>query len=143
MTHWEMCKKLKFEHTKKWYMYNLGSVQENETHKLLWDHLISARRSDIVIINNNNNDKRKNCRIVDFTFLADNWVKLKENEKNDKYQDLARELKMWNMKVKIIPIVIGALGTVTKGSIQGSEDLEIRRVETIQTTVLLRSARIL
>ena len=35
-------------------------------------------------------------------------------EKKDKYHDLARELKkLWNMKVTIIPIVIGAFGTVT------------------------------
>ena len=34
----------------------------------------------------------------------------------DKYLDIARELKkLWNMKVTFIPIVIGALGTVTKG----------------------------
>ena len=47
------------------------------------------------------------------------------------------------MKVTIIPIVIGAFGTVTKGFLKGLEDLEVgRRVETIQTT-LLRSARIL
>ena len=39
---------------------------------------------------------------------------------------------MWNMKVTIMSIVIGTLGTVTKGLIQGPEDLEIRgRVETI------------
>ena len=45
------------------------------------------------------------------------------------------------MKVTMIPIVIGALGTITKGSVLGLEDFEIRgRVETIQTTVLLRSA---
>ena len=49
-----------------------------------------------------------------------------------------------NMKVAFIPIVIGALGTVTEESIKGLEDLEIRRrVKTIQTTVLLRSTRIL
>ena len=48
------------------------------------------------------------------------------------------------MKAKVIPIVIGALGTVTKGLVQGLEDLEItRRVETIRTTALLRSAIIL
>ena len=48
------------------------------------------------------------------------------------------------MKVTVIPIVIGALGTVTEELVQGLEDLEIRgRVETIQTTALLRSARIL
>ena len=48
------------------------------------------------------------------------------------------------MKVTEIPIVIGALGIVTKGLVQGLEDLEIReRVETIPTKVLKRSARIL
>ena len=40
---------------------------------------------------------------------------MKECEKKDKYLDLARELKkLWNMLVTIIPIVIGAFGTVTK-----------------------------
>ena len=48
------------------------------------------------------------------------------------------------MKVTVIPIVIGTLITVTKGLVQGLEDLEIRgRVETIQTRPLLRSTRIL
>ena len=52
--------------------------------------------------------------------------------------------KLWNMKVTIIPIVIGAFGTVTKGLLKGLEDLEVGgRVETIQTTVLLKTARIL
>ena len=47
------------------------------------------------------------------------------------------------MKVTIIPIVIGAFGTVTKGLLKGLEDLEVGgRVETIQTTVLLKTARI-
>ena len=51
---------------------------------------------------------------------------------------------MWNMKVRIIPVVIGALGTITKGLIQGLEDLEIMGwVETVQTTVFLRMTRIL
>ena len=72
-------------------------------------------------------------------------IKLKECEKKDKYLDLARELKkLWNMQVKIIPIVIVTFGTVTKGLLKGLEDLEVgRRVETIQTTALLRTARIL
>ena len=48
------------------------------------------------------------------------------------------------MKVTIVPIVISALGTVTKGLLKGLEDLEVGgRVETIQMTVLLRTARIL
>ena len=48
------------------------------------------------------------------------------------------------MKVTFILIVIGALYTVIKGLSKGLEDLKIRgQVETIQTTALLRSARIL
>ena len=48
------------------------------------------------------------------------------------------------MKVTIVPIVIGALGAITKGLLKGLEDLEVGgRVETIQMTALLRTARIL
>ena len=48
------------------------------------------------------------------------------------------------MKVAIIPIVFGALGTIPKGFVKELEHFEIRGLaETIQTTVLLRSARIL
>ena len=47
------------------------------------------------------------------------------------------------MKITIMPIVIGSLGTVTEGLIKRLGDLEIRgRVKTIKTTALLRSARI-
>ena len=47
------------------------------------------------------------------------------------------------MIVTIVPIVIGAFGTVTKGLLKGLEDLEVGgRVETIQMTALLRTARI-
>ena len=52
--------------------------------------------------------------------------------------------KQWNMKVTIIPNVIGAFGTVSKGLLKGLDDLEVGgREETIQTTSLLRTARIL
>ena len=48
------------------------------------------------------------------------------------------------MKVTIIPIVIGAFGTLTKGLLKGLEDLEESgRVETIQTTALLKTTGIL
>ena len=62
----------------------------------------------------------------------------------DNSLDLTKELKkLRNLKMTVIPIVIDALGTVSKGLVQGLENLEIRvRVETIQTTPLLRSARI-
>ena len=48
------------------------------------------------------------------------------------------------MKLTFIPIVTGALSTITKGFMKGLEDLELReRVEAIRTTAFLRSARIL
>ena len=119
-------------------MHNPAPALENTTHKLLWDfniqtdHLIPARRPDFIIIN-----KKRTYKIVDFTVPADHRITLKECEK--------KELKkLWNMQMTIIPIVIGAFGTVTKGLLKGREDLEVGgRVETIQTTALLRTARIL
>ena len=94
---------------------------------------------------NNNQPKKRTCKIVDFAVPDEHGIKLKEWEKKDKYLDLARELKkLWNMQVTIIPIVIGAFGTETKGLLKGLVDLEVGgRVETIQTTTLLRTARIL
>ena len=39
----------------------------------------------------------------------------KEKDKIEKYQDLGRELKkIWNVKVKIIPLVAGSLGALPK-----------------------------
>ena len=62
--------------------------------------------------------------------MANHWVKLKESEKRDKYLDLARELKKLR-NIKLIPIVIGTLGTINKWLAQGLEDLEITgRTET-------------
>ena len=130
-------------------MHNPAPVRENSTHKLLWDfdihtnHQISAKRPDLIQINK---EKKRTCKIVDFAVLDDNRIKLKECEKKEKYIDLVRGLKkkIWKMQVTIIPIVIGAFGTVTKGLLNGLEDLEVvGRVETIQTTTLLRTARIL
>ena len=128
-------------------MHNTAPVLQNDTHKLLWDfniqtnHLIPARRPDLIIINK----KKKICKIVDFAVPADHRIKLKECEKRDKYLELARELKkLWNMKVTIISIVISAFCTETKGLLKSLEDLEVcGRVETIQTTALLKTARIL
>ena len=80
-------------------MHNPAPVQENNTHKFIWDfnihtdHLISARRPDFIIINNKKKKRKKICKIVDFAVPADHRLKLKECEKRDKYIDLARELK--------------------------------------------------
>ena len=123
-------------------MHNPAPVIENDTHKpsldfgIHTDHLISAKRPDLIIINNNNKEKKRICKIVDYAVPVGHRIKLKECEKKDKYLDLARELKKpWNMKVTIVPIVIGVFGTITKGLLKGLEDLEVGgRIEAIQMT---------
>ena len=54
------------------------------------------------------------CQIIDFACLYDGRVDTKELEQTKHYQDLAREFrKIWNMKVKVIRLMIGALGKIS------------------------------
>ena len=61
----ELCKKFNFYLPSKWHLHNTASVLMNDTHKLLYDfniktdHLISAKRSDLIIINKK--DNLQNC----------------------------------------------------------------------------------
>ena len=79
-------------------MHNPESVRENETHKSLWDfeirtdHVIVARRPDLIIVKKKKK-KRKNKEKENLQNCGLCWVKLKESENEDKYFDLARELK--------------------------------------------------
>ena len=58
-------------------MHNPAAVQENNTHKLLWDfnihtdQLILVRRADLIIINK----KKRTCKIVDIAVPADHRIK--------------------------------------------------------------------
>ena len=75
------------------------------------DHHAKARGPDLVIVNK----REKTCQIIDVSIPVDTAVREKEKEKVKKYQDLAREVgKMWKIKVKVSPVVIGALGTVPR-----------------------------
>ena len=66
---------------------------------------------------------KKSCHITDVAIPEESRVKEKEDEKVEKYQNLAGELrKMWEVKTKVIPIVLGALRTVQvrlKGNLKG------------------------
>ena len=74
------------------------------------DHVIEARRPDLVVV-----DKERSCKIIDFAVSGDSRIEEKEKDKIEKYQDLGRELqKRWNVKVKIIPLVVGSLGAILK-----------------------------
>ena len=95
-------------------MHKLEYVLENITHKIVLDfkiqtnHLILTRRPELVLISK----KIKSCYLVDFAFSVNHRVKIKESEKINKFLDLAREEKQWNMKVTVIPIIVYALGIV-------------------------------
>ena len=146
--HWELCKKNALEHKEKWYEHNPEGVAENEGVKLLWDmniqcdNVIEARRPDIVIIDK----KEKSCIIVDIAVPADGRVHEKEREKVEKYQDLRREIgRLWQLrKVQVVPVVVGALGSVTKEFDRWIEKLGVPvDIGAVQKTALLGTARIL
>ena len=121
--HWELCKKFKFDQANKWYMHNPEPVLENETHTILRDfviqtcHLILAKRPDLWIVNKK--QSVTNGRLG-------HPVRVQSKTNIDQYMSLVGELKkIWNMKVTVITIVIGAIGTVTKGMVNKLEELEI------------------
>ena len=125
-----MCKKFKFDRSNKWYIYNPAPVLEYDSHKLLLDfdiltdHLISARRPNLLIIKKKK--KKIIFKIVDFAVPAGHRIKMKECEKKDKYLNFAKKLKkLWSMKVATIPIVIGAFGAAIKGLFKGLEGWEV------------------
>ena len=76
---------------------------------------------------------------------ADRKVVEKEEEKIEKYRDLAGEVaKLWNVRVKIIPVVIGALGTIPNDLEERINEMRISlKTAQIQMSVLLGTARIL
>ena len=107
-----------------------------------WDTNIRPNISQMTRPCNRQEKKKKKKKRWTFWTLF-SWlttVKFEESEKTDKYQGIEK----MDMKMMVILIVIGTLGMVTKGLVQELEDLKVRgRVETIQTTALLRLARIL
>jgi len=53
--------------------------------------------------------------LIDVAISGDRNVIKKEAEKILKYEDLTREIqRMWNVKTKVIPVIIGATGTISK-----------------------------
>ena len=147
IVHWKLAKKCTFEVNDKWYEHEPESVLENEDYKILWDfsiqtdHEIEARRPDLVVVDK----KNRACQVIDFAVPGDSRIEDKEREKIEKYQDLARELqKVWNVRVKIIPLVVGSLGAIPKLFGKRLKDIGIKvEISQVQKTVLLGTARIL
>ena len=89
--------------------------------------------------------KERSCKTIDLAVPGDSRIQEKQKDKIEKYQDLGRDLqKIWNVKVKIIPLVVGSLGAISK---QFGNRLKktgiIAGTAQVQKTVLLGTARIL
>ena len=146
--HWHLCKKNGLEHSEKWYEHTPDGVVESDHVKILWDinvqcdNVIPARRPDIIMIDK----EKKEALIVDIAVPADIRVAEKEKEKIEKYQDLKREIKrLWKLRtVQVVPVVISALGCVSKEFERWLENLNIEpEVGVMQKAALLGTAGIL
>jgi hypothetical protein len=83
--------------------------------------------------------------LKDVANSGDRNVIKKEAEKFLKYKDLTIEIqRMWNVKTKVIPVIMGATGTISKSfrkyvsNIPGNH-----KVEELQKTDILGTAHIL
>ena len=75
-------------------------------------------------------------------YQVDFAEKIEESKMIDKYLEFARKLKnLGNMQVTVLPIVVGALGTVPKSLKRNLEESDIwGTIEKIHFTALLLSA---
>ena len=84
--------------------------------------------------------------MIDATVPADKNISLEEFQKLSKYKDLEIEvIKMWKLKIKTIPVVIGTLGMTKKGTqnfinqIPGKPSLqEMQKIVLTSTAHVLR-----
>jgi hypothetical protein len=100
----------------------------------------------ILYSNNNNNNNNNNIYYYYNVAISGgrNVIK-KEAERILKYKDLTIEIhRMWNVKARVLPVIIGATGTISKSfrkyvsSIPGNHE-----VRELQKTVILGTAHIL
>jgi hypothetical protein len=83
--------------------------------------------------------------LIDVAISGDRNVIKKEAEKILKYKDLTTEIQcMWDVKIKMIPVITGATGTISKSfrkyvsNIPGNH-----QVKELQNTAILGTAHIL
>jgi len=133
---------------KHWYEHVPKSVETSQGGKvtILWnqqvqtDRTIPNNKSDIIIRDN----EKETCMLIDVSISEGRNVLKKEAEKILKYKDLTIEIQpMWNVKTKVIPVLIGATGTVSKtfrkyiSNIPGNHE-----VKELQKTAILGTAHI-
>ena len=107
------------QHAETWYEHQPEAVIETDNVTILWDYSIQtdrkieANKPDITV-----KDKReKTCKLIDVKIPAGKNVSVGEFEKLSKYRDLEIKVeKLWPMKTVTIPVMIGALGMIKKGT---------------------------
>ena len=148
--HFNICKETGVQLDKKhWYEHIPKSVETGQRGNItiLWneqvqtDRTIPNNKPDIIICDN----EKRTCVLIDVAVLGDRNVIKKEAEKILKYKDLTTEIqRMWNIKTKVIPVIIGATGTISKSfrkyvsNIPGNH-----KGKELQKTAILGTAHIL
>jgi hypothetical protein len=88
--------------------------------------------------------------LIDVAIPGDRNVIQKEAENILKYKDLTIEIQlMWNIKTRVIPVIIGATGTISKSfrkyvsTIPGNHKVnELQKTATLSTAHIFRKVLI-
>jgi hypothetical protein len=83
--------------------------------------------------------------LIDVAISGDRNMIKKEAEKILKYKDLTIEIqRMWNVKTKVIQVIIGTTGTISKSFRKYVSNMPgNHEVKELQKTAILRTAHIL
>jgi hypothetical protein len=105
------------------------------------DREVTANKPDIII----KNRTEETCTLMDVAIRTDRKVVQKEVEKNLKYKSLGIDIqRMWNLKIMIIPVIIGATGIVTKSLRKNLESIPGKySIDSIQKTAILGTSHII
>ena len=117
--HFNICKETGVQLDKKhWYEHVPKSVETNQGGKVivLWNQ---QTQTDGTILNNKReitirDNEKGTCMLIDISVSGDRNMIKKETEKILKHKDLTIEIQcMWNVKKKVIPVIIGATGAIS------------------------------
>ena len=145
--HWNICRHFQVPVECRWYRHQPDRLVETDDIVVMWDTTIptagkiKANRPDICL-----RDKKANtCLLIDISCPADGNVGRKHAEKLAKYGDLRVEVsRMWQCRTQVVPVVLGALGTVHAGIARWLDIIPgHHNLQHLQKAVLLGSARIL
>jgi hypothetical protein len=89
----------------------------------------------------------KTCTLIDVAIPSDRNVVQKEVKNKSKYKSLGTEIQgMWNLKCKIIPVIIGAIRKVTKSLRKNLEPIPVpgkHSIDSLQKTSVLGTSHII